>query len=183
MAGAQSLAASLPPFPPPGRTWAVAVLAALLSGSGLLAFYLALVSWAQGWGHAWALLGEDLWFVGPVTLGFGLQAGMFVYLKKLHAGSGAGAAIGGGSGGISGGAMLACCAHHVSDIAPFLGVSGAAIFLNQVKEPLAFVAIVSNVLGVIYIAMRIRSAWHPQERTMSPAKQREAMKPGMAADE
>jgi len=183
MAWVQSLSASRPQLAPQGRTWAVAVFTALFGGSGLLASYLALVSWAQGWDHAWTLLGEDLWFVGPVTVGFGLQAGMFVYLKKLHAAAGAGAAIGGGSGGISGGAMLACCAHHVSDIAPFLGISGAAIFLNQVKEPLAFVAIASNVLGVIYIAMRIRSARHPQERKMSPARQRESMKSGMPVDE
>lgn len=138
------------------RSWAAPSLAALIAASGLLAFYLGLVAWAQGWEHAWSLLREDLWFVAPITAGFAVQVGLFVYLRGLHAASTTGAAVTTGSAGTSGGAMLACCAHHLTDVLPFLGISGAAIFLNEIKTPLALIGLGMNAFGVGFLTLRIR---------------------------
>ncbi len=56
----------------------------LLAAGGLLAFYLGLITLAQGWGHAVEQLIEDRWFVGAIAAGFGTQVGLFAYLRSQH---------------------------------------------------------------------------------------------------
>ena len=71
--------------------------------AGLLALYLGLVSLAEGWTHAVELLLEDAWIVGPILAGFGVQMGLYAYLKMVaHAAArGTGALAGAGGGGMS----------------------------------------------------------------------------------
>ncbi|MEK7247698.1 MAG: hypothetical protein AAB092_04415, partial [Chloroflexota bacterium] len=111
---------------------APAITAGLLGVAALVALYLVLVTWAQGYGHARELLWNDRYFVGAIAAGFGRQVGLFVYLRRLlslRARGSAGAATAAGTG-TSTAAMLACCAPHLTDAMPLLGLSGAAIFLN-----------------------------------------------------
>lgn len=144
------------------RTWTLpswpwrALLAAPVGSMALLAFYLGIITWAQGGSHALSQLTEDLWFIVPITVGFGTQVGLFVYLRALHAASKAGVAATAGSTGVSTSAMLACCAHHLADVLPILGLGGAAIFLNDVKTPLAASGIVLNAAGIAYMLISIR---------------------------
>jgi len=49
-------------------------------------------------------------------------------------------------------AMVACCAHHVTDVLPVLGLSGAAIFLNDYRIPLMVAGLAVNATGVLYMA-------------------------------
>ncbi len=55
--------------------------------------------------------------------------------------------------------MLACCAHHLSDVLPIIGVSGAAVFLNQYKTPFLALGVVMNVLGIAYLLWKVRRMW------------------------
>lgn len=122
--------------------------------AGLMALYLGVITWAQGWEHATRQLADDRWFIGAITLGFGAQAGLFVYLRQLRAR----AAVGGMavSSGTSTVAMLACCAHHLADVLPVIGLSGAAIFLNDFKTPLLWLGIGMNLAGVAYLLRQVR---------------------------
>lgn len=126
----------------------------LLAVGGLLTFYLGIITLAQGWGHAFQQLNDDRWFIGAIALGFGTQMALFTYLRGLHARAAAGGVA--ASTGTSTAAMLACCAHHLSDILPIVGLSGAAIFLNAYKTPLLWLGIVMNLAGIIYLAWKIR---------------------------
>jgi hypothetical protein len=126
----------------------------LLGALGLLAFYLGLITLAQGWGHAVQQLAEDRWFVGAIMAGFGTQIGLFAYLRGLHARAAAGGVA--MSTGTSTTAMLACCAHHLVDVLPILGLSAAAIFLNAYKTPLLWLGIAMNLVGAAYLAMQVR---------------------------
>lgn len=128
----------------------------LLAVLGLLAFYLGVIAIAQGWAHALEQLAEDRWFIGAIATGFGAQVALFTYLRQLHAQ----AAVGGVavSTGTSTTAMLACCAHHLTDVLPVLGVSGAAIFLDVYKTPLLWLGIIMNVVGIVYMLRKIRQA-------------------------
>lgn len=133
------------------RPVAVGLVAAL----GLLGLYLGIITLAQGWGHALQQLGDDRWFVGAIVLGFGTQVGLFAYLKQLHAHAATrGVAA---STGTSAAAMLACCAHHLADLLPIIGLSGAAILLNAYKTPLLWLGILMNLGGIIYLARTIRA--------------------------
>ncbi len=101
--------------------------------------------------------------------------GLFTYLRGLQARMSAGGSAGGlaASTGTSTAAMLACCAHHLTEVVPLLGISGAAIFLNVYKTPLLWLGVAMNLAGVAYLARLIRRASasapdHPVERRALP---------------
>ena len=125
----------------------------LLAIVGLLTFYLGIITLAQGWGHAIEQLAADRWFVGVIAAGFGAQVWLFTYLRGLHAYM----AVSGvaASTGTSTAAMLACCAHHLADIVPIVGVAGAAALLNTYKIPMLWLGIIMNLAGVAYLAHQI----------------------------
>ncbi|MHB1131581.1 MAG: heavy-metal-associated domain-containing protein [Chloroflexota bacterium] len=130
------------------------VLFALLGVAGLLGLYLGIITLAQGWEHARQQLSDDRWFVAAIATGFGAQVGLFAYLRTLHAHANAGGVA--TSTGTSGAAMLACCAHHLVDLLPIVGLSGAAIFLNDYKLPLLWLGIVMNAAGLAYMLRRLQ---------------------------
>lgn len=133
-----------------------AILTGAGAGAGLVAFYLAIVALAQDPAHAVQQLEEDLWFIAPITAGFGTQIALYVHLRQLHRASRGLAAFAAGSTGVSGTAMLACCAHHLADVLPVAGLSGAAVFLDQIKTPLALVGLAMNVAGVVYMGRHVQ---------------------------
>lgn len=131
-------------------------LGAGLAGSGLLALlYFGLVSWAESPQHALDLFWEDRWIVVPIILGFGVQAALYVILKKglfvpvTHPGSSG--ALTGAGGGMSSAAMVACCAHHVTDVLPILGLTAAATFLAEYRIAFMLVGLGTTILGIIYM--------------------------------
>ena len=131
----------------------------LSASLALLLVYLGLVSLvSQSVSHALALLAEDRWFVFPITIGFGIQAGLFIYLRDLHVATGMPAAVTGSSAGTSTAAMIACCAHHITDVLPLVGLSGATIFLAQYKVPFMIVGLLSNAAGIGVLVTKIRGA-------------------------
>ena len=132
----------------------------LLGVLGLLVFYLGIITLAQGWSHAIQQLADDRWFVGVIAAGFGTQIGLYTYLRGLHAHAAPGGVA--ASTGTSATAMLACCAHHLADVLPIVGLSGAAVFLNAYKTPLLWLGIVMNLAGVVYLLWKVR-----QQRQMA----------------
>jgi hypothetical protein len=130
--------------------------AGLVAAAALLSLYLGIVTVAQDWHHATRQLVTDRWWVGAIVVGFGVQVGLFVYLRRLHSRAAAGGmAL---STGTSTAAMLACCAHHLSDVLPVIGVSGAAVFLNQYKTPFLALGVGMNALGITYLLWNVHRA-------------------------
>lgn len=114
----------------------------------LFAVYFGIVTAAQGVSHAIEQF-LSLWYLMvPLIAGFGVQMALFVTIRQRvkckEAAAGAGAA-----GGMSGGSMVACCAHHVSDVLPFIGLSGAALVLAQYQGFFLIIGILSNVIGIL----------------------------------
>jgi len=142
----------------------------LLGIMGLLALYLGLVSWAEGWTHAVELMLEDAWIVGPILLGFGVQVSLYTYLKTVvhAAGHGTGAMAGAG-GGTSTVAMVACCAHHVTDVLPLLGLSAAATFLADYRIPFMVVGLATNLIGIGVMAAVILKERKRMRQVIVPA--------------
>ncbi|MBI2911645.1 MAG: hypothetical protein HYY05_05845 [Chloroflexi bacterium] len=157
------------------RPLARPLVTGILAAGGLLAFYLGVISLVQDWPHALQQLAEDRWFVAAIAAGFGTQVGLFTHLRGLHARMSAGGSAGGlaASTGTGTAAMLACCAHHLADVLPLLGASGAAIFLNAYKTPLLGLGIAMNLAGVAYLVWQIRRGSactpnHPVEQLTLP---------------
>lgn len=129
-------------------------LAASLAGALLLtSLYFGIVSWAESPQHAAELFWEDRWIVFPIILGFGAQAGLYTILKmRLFIPVAAIGPIGpmmGAGGTTSTIAMVACCAHHVADVLPILGLTAAATFLAQYRIAFMLAGLGTTLLGIL----------------------------------
>ncbi len=138
--------------------WGYPTLFGILGSVLLLSLYLGLVTLAQGFSHAAELLLQDWYLVVPIALGFGIQVSLFFYMRRvlqLRKGTGSATALAGAGTGTSSVAMLACCAHHVTDVLPLVGLSGAAMFLADYREPLMVLGIAVNLVGIVVMLRTI----------------------------
>lgn len=125
-----------------------------LTGAGLLTLlYFGIVSWAEGPQHAVELFWQDRWIVMPIILGFGVQAALYIILKKRLfvpvVSTGASGALTGAGGSMSTMAMVACCAHHVTDVLPILGLTAAAAFLAEYRIAFMLLGLGTTLLGIV----------------------------------
>ena len=130
----------------------------LVAATSLLAVYLAIISIAQGIEHALWQLAADAPFVGLIAAGLGIQIALFVELRAVDRHHRASAAVTAAGTGTSAAAMLACCAHHLVELLPILGLSAAAVFLNAYKTPLFLVGIGMNVIGIVVVGRQLARA-------------------------
>lgn len=134
------------------------VLAGVIAAVGLLVFYLLLVGLtSRSWPHAFALIADDWPYVAAITAGFGTQMGLYTYLRRIIRQRSTGGNLVATAGtGTSTATMVACCLHHLADVAPVIGLSGAAIFLSQYKYPVMSIGIAANVVGIAIMLRTIR---------------------------
>jgi len=45
-------------------------------------------------------------------------------------------------------AMVACCAHHVTDVLPILGLTAAAAFLAEYRIPFMLIGLGTTLIGI-----------------------------------
>lgn len=149
-------------------TFAVRRLIAIAAGAAaalvMLGFYLGLLAVLQSLPHALEQLAADWVWVSLVAVGFGGQMGLYTYLGLvINAAKATGATAMAGTGtGTSTLGMLACCAHHLSDIGPIVGltgasgISGAIGFLTEWKYAFIGVGLAMNAISVIVTVHTIR---------------------------
>jgi hypothetical protein len=121
----------------------------------LTAVYFGIVTWAESFDHAFEFFWQDRWIVIPIILGFGVQVALYSILKlRLFLPvdkKGVGGASVGASGSTSTIAMVACCAHHVTDVLPILGLTAAATFLAKYRLLFMGVGLGTTLLGIGYM--------------------------------
>lgn len=88
-------------------------------------------------------------WVIPLVLTFGIQIGMYSYLKLMFKQTSIKVTV--ASTATSTTAMIACCAHHLTDILPLIGLSILATFLIQYQKWFLGVGIISNLVGIIFL--------------------------------
>lgn len=121
----------------------------------LAASYVALVSLASGsWSHMVAQVRQDWLYLVLIIGGFGLQVGLVSALRRARAHHGLAASSTAGSAASVVG-MVACCAHHIADLLPFLAATGAAAFLTSYRVGFMVVGIVVTVVGVALAGWRL----------------------------
>ena len=126
-------------------------------GFGIVLFltgiYFGIVSWAESPEHALDLFWQDRWIVIPLILGFGVQVALYTILKKglfiPVASMGQSGAMTGAGGATSTMAMVACCAHHVADVLPILGLTAAAAFLADYQLAFMLLGLGTTIIGII----------------------------------
>lgn len=125
-----------------------------MGGIWLLVFYFGLLSIANSPSHAGQEFARLWYWVIALAAGFGLQIGLYAYAKErmshVHA---AGVAA---SGGISGASMAACCAHHLTDVLPLIGLTALSTFLGQYQIVFMIAGVISNLIGVLIMLRMIK---------------------------
>ena len=125
------------------------IIAGLLGALLLAGLYLGIVTLAQGWDHAIELFLQDKALVMPIIAGFGIQVGLYTFIRVgLRAGARGMGTMTGAGGGTSTVAMVACCAHHVADVLPVLGLAAAATFLAAYRVTFMLVGLGTTLLGI-----------------------------------
>ncbi|MHB1127259.1 MAG: hypothetical protein ACYC2T_09945 [Bacillota bacterium] len=138
--------------------------AGIIGSIGLLLFYfLVAVLTSRSWAHALDLFRDDALYIAAIAIGFGVQVGLFTYLRRVIRLKGtSGNMVAAAGTGTSSASMVACCLHHLSDILPLVGMSGAAIFLSQYKYQVMGIGIAANLIG---IALMIRTIYRHRHVT------------------
>lgn len=128
----------------------ISLVAGILAAAGLFLFYLLTMRLLAGsWDAAWWQFRELRYLMTPLIAGFGVQIGLFSYIKflssntanKMVAASSATSTV----------SMIACCAHHLTDIVPILGLSALSLWLVSFQKPLLILGILSNLAGSLYL--------------------------------
>lgn len=119
------------------------------AASVLMLLYVGILALAESPAYAWQqFLTMPVW-LSLLWAGFGVQIGLLhrikVFLRQQSAGATAGAAA---SGCVSTAAMVACCAHHVADVLPVIGLAGAAVFLAEYQSAFVLLGVFSNLVGI-----------------------------------
>lgn len=93
------------------------------------------------------------YWLSALILGFGLQMGLFQEVRMGNHPSTAQSKMAVGAGtGLSSTAMVACCAHHLTDVLPLLGVSAASIFLAKYQTQFLALGVLANLAGIFLMA-------------------------------
>ncbi|MBI4307322.1 MAG: heavy-metal-associated domain-containing protein [Chloroflexi bacterium] len=144
------------------RSLRLPALVGAAAALGLAVFYVVIISLLSAdLEHGIGQVRDDAALVAPLVAGFGAQVGLFIHTRRILAarmGAKASAAMGASGAGVSTVTMVACCAHHASDVLPLLGIAGLAVFATEYKVPLMVVGIAANMAGIGLMAWRLRRA-------------------------
>lgn len=131
------------------------ILYGVLAVIGMLGVYFSLVSLISGWSFMLSQFSRFWYFIVSLATGFGIQIGLFTYLKSLlHESHHSGKMVV-LTGTTSTAAMISCCAHYLVNILPFLGATAFATIVSQYQIQFFWLGLLFNFAGVVFITSRI----------------------------
>lgn len=129
-----------------------------LASLTLLLVYFTVVSLVSGISFMLGQFSKYWYFVVTLATGFGIQFGLYSYLKeamkKRHASTSSKVLT--VSGTTSTAAMISCCAHYLVNILPILGTIGILTVISQYQVWLFWVGIAFNLAGLIYMLYQVK---------------------------
>ena len=124
----------------------------------LLVIYFGVVGLISGMDFALEQFDKFWYFIVPLSLGFGIQVGLYTYLKNLVGQHGASSKVVAVSGTTSTAAMVSCCAHYLVNILPILGVTGFLAIVAEYQVELFWLGLAFNAAGILYVAAMVIKA-------------------------
>jgi Cu+-exporting ATPase len=121
----------------------------------LLGIYFGVLTLVPGWSFALSQFAEFWPYIITLSLGFGAQVGLFLYLKQLSMHHHHAHHMIAASGTTSTAAMLACCTHYLANILPVLGAVGAVSLVAQYQVELFWIGLAFNAAGLAYIGHQV----------------------------
>lgn len=146
------------------RSRRTGVLASLI----LCGFYVAVVAGSsRSFQHLLTQARQDWYFLVLIVVGFGIQVALFAELRRIrHVGASA-TASGRTGAGASVVGMVACCAHHIADLVPFIAATGLAAFVFDYRILLMVLGIGVNGVGIVLSARRLAGMRRHQAGSIS----------------
>ncbi len=134
------------------------VLRGLVAAVALLSLYVTVLTLVSGWKFMLTQFASYWYFVMTLAAGFGVQFGLYSYLRMAIAQKQASApgrvlAV---SGTTSTAAMVSCCAHYLVNILPILGAVGVITIIAQYQVRLFWIGLSFNLAGVGYMLYQVR---------------------------
>ena len=135
----------------------------ILAGLSLFSLYVILMTLLNSFQGMIEQFKQLWYYMIPLVIGFGVQIGLFTFIRGSIQTQSTLVAT---SGGISTVSMIACCAHHLTDVVPILGITAITLFLAKYQVYFLVIGIISNVMG-IFIMLRMMKKhglwwWRPQ---------------------
>ena len=124
----------------------------------LLGLYFIIVSLANSFQHALQEFQRMWYWMLLLVIGFGVQIGLMSYIREVMKAKKSFTSTKKvvATGSISTASMISCCAHHITDIIPILGVSAVSLFFTKYQVWFLIIGILSNILGVYWMLMTMQ---------------------------
>ena len=130
---------------------------ALASGM-LLAVYFGALTLVSGWSFTVNQFSEFWYYIVPLAAGFGIQVALYVRLRQVVSRAKETGTVVAASGTTSTLAMISCCAHYLTNVAPVLGATGLVAFAAQFQVELFWVGLLFNLAGIGYVGNKLIGA-------------------------
>ena len=124
----------------------------------LLALYFGLLTLVSGWSFTVDQFSEFWYFIVPLAAGFGVQVALFLKLREVVSRAKEAGTVIAVSGTTSTAAMISCCAHYLTNVAPVLGATGLVAFAAQFQVELFWVGLAFNAAGIAYVGTKLYKA-------------------------
>lgn len=128
---------------------------ALIAFLILILIYMLIVSLVSGWDFMLDQLMQFWYFVVLLAVGFGIQVGLYSYLKNLIHYQNTSGKVLAVSGTSSTAAMISCCTHYLVNLLPVLGTVGIITVISEYQVQLFWIGLAINLLGIIYMLKRV----------------------------
>jgi len=122
----------------------------------LFGVYFSLVTFISGWNFALSQFFSYWYYIVGLAFGFGVQIGLYSYLRSLIFSNNISRKPLAVSGATSTVAMVSCCAHYLANILPIIGIAGFLSVVGQYQIELFWVGLVFNAAGIIYIGGKLK---------------------------
>ena len=139
----------------------IALRNGIIAAGVLLAIYVSLVSLISGFEFMLSQLSSFWYFIIALASGFGIQIGLYTYLKSAIKQNASSRAMPAGgqvlaiSGTTSTAAMISCCAHYLVNLLPILGAVGVITVISQYQIQFFWVGLAFNFAGIVYMLNRV----------------------------
>lgn len=135
----------------------------------LLAVYFGLLTLVSGWPFTVEQFASFWPYLVALAAGFGVQIGLYGYLRRLVHGSAAHGKVVAASGATSTAAMVSCCAHYLANLLPIVGATGLVTLAAQYQVEFFWVGLAFNAAGMAYIGSKVARATKGHARCAVPA--------------
>ena len=153
----QGIRSAREPIRASARRWPSTAVGATASAAMMLFYVVVVLGASRSVDHLADQVAADWYLLLPIVAGFGVQVGLWVELRRrqrLHREVIAAGTAGAGASTVG---MVACCAHHLAELLPFVGATAAATFLYGYRLPFMLAGVGLNAIAISIALRRLRT--------------------------